>query len=273
MQRISIEMLSRGEPSTARVLKSIEEQTFKDYDITCVNSSGNPEISDLLHEFKVKEIVAEPSTKHLEARYLAHINSSGKFRLLLDSTRPLEPNALELLISKYSGFKAVCIREGSLGQGFWVKQADLLRSSSEMLFKKTVGNTPAYILPRFYRSEILDEAFKFLKSVINVELFKKIGYGEHHLIYDAAKLKSSEIAITDEILLKHFEDSSARMILRKYTSYGKSQRTLNMLSVNLKAKKLSSHRRPLSRKLIIPMTKTVPLRLLRVSGFLLGYLF
>ena len=273
MTQISVELISRGEPTTECVLNSIKKQTFTDYDITCINSSGNAEVSDLLRKFEVKEIIAIPATKLLEARYLAHTNSSGRFRLLLDSTRPLEENALEILISKYGNFSAVCVREGPLGHGFWVKQADQLRSLSDNLFLDTAGENVAYLLPRFYRAETLDKAFKFLKENIEDELFKEISYGEHHLIYEAARLEKNEIAITDEILLKHFEDTKAKVIFEKYRRYGKSQKTLNRLNIDSNAKRLKSHKRPYSKKRIFPMTITIPIRLLRVLAFLSGYIF
>ncbi|EQD27815.1 glycosyl transferase family protein, partial [mine drainage metagenome] len=90
MVQVSIEMITKGETTTKRVLKSISEQTFRDYDVTCVNSSDNPMITELLKEYGVNEVRVKSHTKALEARYLAHTNSSGKFRLLLDSSRPLE---------------------------------------------------------------------------------------------------------------------------------------------------------------------------------------
>ena len=272
MQEIGIELITRGEQSLEKVLISLSKQSFTGYDVTCVNSSLDPKISQLLQEYGVKEIAVNPETRHLKARYLAHINSSGRYRLLLDSTRPLEEKALETLISKYKKFPAVCIREGSIGHGLWVSQADRLRSLSENLFIKTLGENVAYILPRYYYSEILDKSFETLRKNIDNDLFDRISYGEHHLIYEAAALTKNEITMTDEILLKHFEDSSSKSIFRKYMWYGKSQKTLNNLNLDTKAKSFRSHVRPYSSSMIIQSMTTIPIRSLRVFAFLLGYL-
>lgn len=272
MSEISVELITKGERSLEAVLVSLARQKFRDYETVCVNSSKNRETSQLLHRFGVKEIIVDPETKHLEARYLAHLNSSGRYVLLLDSTRPLEENAMELLMNKYINFPAVVIKEGSIGQGFWVNQAYKLRSLSEMLFSDVMDKKVAYILPRFFHAEVLDRAFNSLKEKIDDKLFKEISFGEHHLIFEAVSLKKNEITITDEILLKHFEDSSAKAIFSKYRWYGKSQKTLNKLNLDTNAKRFSSHTRPYSYRMVIPSLSTIPIRSLRVFAFLLGYL-
>jgi len=273
MVQISIEMITKGEATTEHVLKSISEQTFRDYEVTCVNSSDNPMITELLKKYGVNEIRVEKHTKHLEARYLANKNSHGKFRLLLDSTRPLDKNTLETLISKYGKFKAVSIREKSLGDGFWVRQANILKKLSEHSDVVKKGSKVAYVLPRFYREDVLSASFKFLKTNIDERLFKEIGYGEHHLIYDAAKLEPSDVVITDEYLISHYEDDSTKAIFRKYKWYGKSQKTLNQIKFDSSAKKLISHMRPISFSTFIPMIETIPIRFLRTSAFMIGYIF
>lgn len=272
MPDIGIELITRGEQSLGKVLTSVSRQSFTSYGVTCVNSSVDPKTSQLLQEYGVKEITASPETRALKARYLAHTNSTGSYRLLLDSTRPLEENALEILINRYEKFLAVCIREGSIGHGFWVSQADRLRSMSEKLFLQTVEQNVAYILPRYYSAEVLDRSFESLRKHIDEDLFDRISYGEHHLIYEAAALKKDEITMTDEILLKHFEDSSAKSIFRKYMWYGKSQKTLNKLNLDTNAKSFRSHIRPYSSGMIIPSLTTIPIRSLRIFAFLLGYI-
>jgi len=273
MAQISIEMITKGEPTIEYVLKSIQQQSFRDYDVTCVNSSENPKLKGLLKEYGVNEIRVEPHTKHLEARYLAHVNSSGKFRLLLDSTRPLRQDAFEVLITQYANFEAVCIKEGSLGLGFWVRQAEILSYLSGYSDIKDKTSKIAYVLPRFYREEVLTRAFKFIKENIDDHLFADISYGEHHLIYDAARVAPDHIGITDETLIDHFEDASSRAIFRKYLWYGKSQKTLNQIKFNSNAKNLISHKRPFSTRTVLPKIKTIPIRFLRTSAFIIGYFF
>ena len=150
MKQISIELITKGEPTTEKVLESISQQTFGHYEVTCVNSSDNPMVAELLKEYGVHEIPVKPHTKPLEARHLAHINSFGSFRLLLDSTRPLDETAFKTLMSKHDKFRTVCIMEKSLGDGFRIKQARTLRRLSEQSDVQKERSKVAYVLPNVY---------------------------------------------------------------------------------------------------------------------------
>ena len=270
MVMVSIELITKGEDTLIDVLESIKNQTFNDYEIICTNSAKNIDTSELLKKYNVKEIKTEELPALLAARYLSNLYATGEYRLILDSTRPLKNNALEILTTKYNSYSAVCIKEGSVGKGFWVNQANILKILSEGSFSKLNSKNVAYLLPRFYKSNILNYSFKFLKENIDKTLFSEISYGEHHLIYDAAKLKNEDIALTDEILLDHYEDSSLSLIIKKYKWYGKSQRTLNKINFNNKAKTFKSHVRPFSFNLY--EIETIPIRFIRVISFLYGYL-
>ncbi len=270
MVKVSIELITKGEDTLKIVLESIKSQTFKNFEIICANSSEKIETSRLLRTYNVKEIKAI-NAKHLLGRYLSNSIAEGEYRLILDSTRPLESNALEILVSKYLKYSAVCIKEGSIGNTFWINQANKLKILSEKSFNKLQPKKVAYILPRFYYGKVLDNAFKFLKNNIDNELFNEISYGEHHLIYEAAKLDDKEIILTDEILIKHYEDKSVASIIKKYKWYGKSQKTLNKINFNNNAKKMKSHVRPLMFN--IYEIETIPIRFVRICAFLYGYLF
>lgn len=272
MTTVGIELITRGEKSLRKVLESIKGQSFKDYVVTCVNSSPSEMTSKLLSEFNVREIKVQPETCILEARYLAHVNCEGEYRFILDSTRPLVPDALHELIHGYSTYKAVCVKEGSLGDGFWVEQAKMIKRYSDMSFEKTVGDNVAYILPRFYISSILDIAFDFLKENMGESIFNKINYGDHHLIYEATELKNGEIALTQEELLNHYEDSTAKIIFQKYLRYGNSQKMLKYIRFESNSKSLFSHLRPFSIRDIWLKIQSSPLIFLRGLAFFIGYI-
>lgn len=273
MVKVSIELIGNDENTIYPVLESIKNQTFKDYEVIYVFSNRNKENLKKLEKYDIKLVDTIEKTSLLRARYIANSFATGSFRLILDSTRPLEPNALELLMTKYRKYDAVCIKEGSLGSGFWVKQADKLRIMSDRTFLKTVDKKPAFLLPRWYSQEVLDGAFEYLLNNIEQELFNKIGYGEHHLVYIAANIKANKIAITEETLLKHYEDSSAFSIIRKYSRYGSSQKTLNSLEINTAAQKFFSHKRPFILNNLLLEVETIPIRFLRVISFIYGYVF
>lgn len=272
MVKISIELISRGEETVKEVLKSIDEQSFGNIEIIVVNASSSRESDSILKHFGANVVNVSPATGHLEARYIANEYASGEYRVLLDSTRPLEPNALELLINKYQSYSAVCLREGSIGTGFWVRQAQLLKYLSDNSFFQTRGIDIAYILPRFYKAKLLDSAFELLRRKMNDSLFKSISYGEHHLIYEACNLKSTEVTLTDETLIRHYEDEKVSSIVRKYKRYGEAQKFLNNIKFKSQSKSLFSHKRPFLKENLKYELETVPIRFVRISSFIIGFL-
>ena len=266
---ISIELISKGEPSLKNVLESIKNQSYKDYEIICANSSNDINVKNLLLKYNCKVIDIPVNSRHLIARYTAHKYAKGDKSLILDSTRPLKNNALEILYKNYYNYDMVILREDSLGHGFWVNQAKLLKDISEMQSKRLSNETLAFLLPRFYNSDLLSEAFNNIIKDTG-KLFNEISYGEHHIIFDECKKLSNNIGITNEILLSHYDDSSLKKIIKKYYWYGKSQKILKQLSASA-ASNLSTHiRKNVNLKMRL---KTIPINATRGIPFILGYIF
>lgn len=264
---ISIELISKGEIQLKETLESIRDQCFEDIEIVCADSSDNKDIKPLLKEFDCRIIELPLGTFHLKARYLAHINSRGDFCLLLDSTRPLKKNALLTLKREYSSYDMTIIKEDSKGNGFWVEQARKLTDISVSQFNRIYSETLPFLLPRFYRREILDRSFSNIKET-KKSIFDRISYGEHHLIFEEARKLSKNIGLTNEKLISHYEDDSLLKILKKYHWYGKSQRTLDLISQS-ETKSLSKHVRR-----NVPFRKrlgTIPISTARIMPFILGY--
>lgn len=264
---ISIELISKGEVHLKETLESIITQDFKDFEIVCADSSGSKDIRDLLKQYDCRVIDLPIGTFALEARYKAHANSYGEWCLLLDSTRPLKKNALITLRGGYTNYDMTIIKEDSMGTGFWVEQARKLADISTTQFNRLDTETLPFLLPRFYRKEILDLSFSHIKEMTK-NVFEKISYGEHHLIFEEARKLSKNIGLTDEKLISHYEDDSLLKILRKYHWYGRSQRTLGLIE-STETKSLSSHVR---RK--VPLRKrieTIPISAARIIPFLIGY--
>ncbi|MEM0134187.1 MAG: hypothetical protein QXU18_03025 [Thermoplasmatales archaeon] len=205
----------------------------------------------------------------MKARYEAHANSEGDFSLILDSTRPLSKDALKILDEKYKKFDMTVIREESLGNGFWVDQAKLLKIISEKQFYRVKYGSVAFLLPRFYNSELLTQGFKIIKAKMG-NLFNEVGYGEHHIIFDECRKISQNIGMTDETLLSHYEDSSLMRTIRKYYWYGKSQKKLKELE-DSSSKTLSTHRR--KGIVVRDRIKILPISIAKTAPFMLGYMF
>ena len=268
VRMISIELITRGESELSSVLESIFSQTFKDFEVVCANASSDKSTKELLKEYNCKIIDIPIKTGHLKARYLAHKSSIGERSLILDSTRPLESNALEVLINKYYENDMVIIREDSLGNGFWVNQAKKLKEIGEMQKQRIENETLAFLLPRFYRSSLLTEAFENIYKITNV-YFDKISYGEHHLIFEACKKISNDVVMSDEILLSHYEDDSLLNIIRKYYRYGHAQKILKNFQGSV-VNDFSSHiRTEINIKLRL---ETLPISIARGIPFVVGYI-
>ncbi len=265
---ISIELISRGEPYLADTLESIREQSYNNYEVVCADSSGKGNVEKILDDYGCKTVILPEDTLFLSARYHSHLLSKGEFCLILDSTRPLRDKALELLSQKYSSYDMTIIRENSIGKGFWVEQARKLSEISLSEKDRLKYETLAFLLPRFYKKEILDRAFTEITRIVG-DLFDKIGYGEHHLIFEAGRKFGKSVGLTDEPLIDHFEDDSLAKILKKYHRYGKSQRVLKLIG-NTETRYFNRHiRKNID---IRKRLSTVPISIARSIPFLIGYL-
>ena len=266
---ISIELISRGEGSLKDVLDSIMEQNFKDIEIVCADASSNPAVKELLLDHGCKVIDIPQNTGHLKARFIAHQNATGEKSLILDSTRPLKRNALNVLFTEYYKSDMVIIKEDCIGEGFWVKQARIIKDISDTQILRNDNETLAFLLPRFYNSSVLTKAFLEIYTGLG-DLFDEVSYGEHHLIFEACKKFSNNVCLTKETLISHYEDDSLIKIINKYYRYGKMQKVLKYIP-NSAVNDFSSHRR----KGINLMKKfqCLPIVIARGIPFLIGYIF
>jgi len=139
------------------VLESIRSQTLQDYEVVVVNSGGE-QISDLVKEFGFKEV--RKYVKLLEARYLANGESKGDYALLLDETRPLRRDALEVLSRDLHDM--VIIGERELGESVWVKAAQL--DKDNIMYCNSLEAIKGFALPRVFKRELLTRALETLKG-------------------------------------------------------------------------------------------------------------
>lgn len=264
---ISIELISKGEPVLLNTLDSIFGQDYDDFEVVCVDSSNNVDIWDYSKEHNVKLVKVPIGTRALRARYEAHAHSIGELSLLLDSTRPLKANVLKELAEKFHKFDMTIIKEDSIGHGFWVSQSAKIKEISEKQAIKPGRLTPAFLLPRLYKSAILTDAFHDIKGHTEA-LFDQISYGEHQLIFEYCRKYATDLGMTQRSLLSHYEDASLTKIIKKYHWYGKSQKTLDHLK-NADASRLISHiRRNVS---FSDRISTLPITIARSVPFLFGY--
>lgn len=266
---ISIELISKGETTLRNTLDSIVGQNFGDYELICADSSGDQQTEDILKSYDCKFIRLPSDTGHLSARYEAHKRSKGEMSLMLDSTRPLRGDALRILYEDYRRYDMVIIREDSIGEGYWSEQAKLLKITSEAQFERIKEKSVAFLLPRFYNSSLLTRSF--LKIVKDTgDLFSRISYGEHHLIFETCLGISKNVALTEDALVYHYEDTSIRKILAKYYRYGRDQKIFKLLRTSEVSKFGPHHREGIG---VTDRIKLLPITVARGVPFILGYIF
>mgnify|MGYP001770702175 CR=1 FL=1 len=209
----------------SEVFESIRAQTFQDYKVIVVNSSSKGEISDLIRQYGFKEI--RENVKLLKARYLAHMESRGDYVLLLDETRALRRDALEVLSSLNRSM--VIIGEEEIGDSLWIKLANL--DKENIMECNAPEAIKGFALPRFFKREILDLAFRRLIENLG-EKFDEVVFPDHELIYYEASKVSSDVFVLKEKLIRHYGDTRLSQIIKKYYRYGKTLKVLRGTTYN-----------------------------------------
>ena len=97
MVDFSIEIITRGEKSLKDSLESMRRQSYDSFEIVCANSSSEPWVSKVLEDYSVNHVEVG-AMKHLRAREVSHSLSKGRYSLIMDSTRLLESNSIEIIL-------------------------------------------------------------------------------------------------------------------------------------------------------------------------------
>ena len=245
------------------VLESIRSQTLQDYEVVVVNSGGE-QISDLVKEFGFKEV--RKYVKLLEARYLANGESKGDYALLLDETRPLRRDALEVLSRNLHDMMIIGERE--LGESVWVRAAQL--DKDNIMYCNSPEAIKGFALPRVFKRELLTRALGTLRVNLG-EAFSQVIFPDHELIYYEASKLSSNVAIVRNELIYHYGDFTLREIVRKYYRYGRSLRVLRRTPYSLMTS-IGRKRRNICKGRIRDRIALYTLYLARGIPFLLGEL-
>ncbi|MEM0136686.1 MAG: glycosyltransferase family 2 protein [Thermoplasmatales archaeon] len=272
MPFFSIELITRGEKTTEKTIESVLNQTERSFEIVVCNSSEDPATAKMLKGYGIEFIQEKPATKHLKARFTANTLSKGDFSLLLDSTRILDREALSVIRERVRSLDMLAVKEGTIGDGFWVRQAARYKKISESArnVESFVDRKSSFILPRVYRGSILKNAFKSIKNNTTDDIFERISYGEHHIIFEEALKFSSNVGYYgDRELIFHFEDTKFKTIWKKYYYYGTTQIELNNLA-GYSASRLSSHVRLISAGQILNEIECFPYITARIIPFALG---
>lgn len=111
------------------LLRSISNQTFKNYEIILVDNKSEDRTLDVAKNFTDRIFTKGPE-RSVQKNYGAKL-AKGKFLLFLDADMTIENNVIEecvALVSTDKDVKAIIIHELSFGQSFWAKCKALERN-------------------------------------------------------------------------------------------------------------------------------------------------
>lgn len=196
------------------VFRSIESQTYQDYEVIVVNSGGE-KVSELIRRHGFREI--KRCVRLLKARFLAHASAAGNKAILLDETRCLRRDALEIIARHDADM--VILGEREVGNSFWSKLAQL--DKENIMLYNPPDPRAGFALPRVFSSKLLSSVFDTLRNKLKNK-FDEVIAADHSLIYYQAYEMSRKFSIIKDELVFHYGDRSISGIIRKYYRYGKS---------------------------------------------------
>ncbi|MDE1767111.1 MAG: glycosyltransferase [Thaumarchaeota archaeon] len=204
-----------------QVLDSIMKQSYQDFEVIIVSPSELI-LENLYKSYDIRKVHADVGL--LKARYLAHKKAQGDYELILDDSRLINKNCLEVL-SNIKEDMAI-IGEKELGKGFWVDLANLDKKIIVKYNSTKIDPIHGFLLPRYYKNKVLNHTFNILHRKINKDNFNRIIAGDHQLIYYESYNYSKSVKLIKNELISHFGDVTAHSILKKYYRYGKTYKLI-----------------------------------------------
>ena len=258
---ISIEFSVISGKYLRELFNSLRTQKFQEFEVIVVNS--NPESSDIIREFGAKEIFKK--TGKLEARVLAHKEAKGNFELLLEETRFLSENALDLL-HNLNNIEMAIINELELGNHL-INRLNRFDARNAFQFTSASPNK-LYLLPRYFRQDVLSYSLDSISKKLLESNISKIVADDLEMIYIESFQHFRKVTKVDEPLIKKYGEKTFRESFKKYYRYGKTSREISKTEYYTSLNSL--HRmRP------IPNLRSVPpllfLYALRGTAFFAGY--
>ena len=236
MSEISIEIVSNYDTRIIDLLESIRKQTFQEYET--IIATDSKKLIDLIKEYDAK-IIQTVHSGTLYRRMVAHKSSTGEKSLLLEASRFLYKDCL-MELSKNSHHMVV-IEEKDVGNSLVARVQNIEKSA---YVNKMVKYSPDSLIvePRMLSKYILDEAFPKIE-LIPKQILLNIQYGDLDIIYHEAFKISQDVSTTNFPLIYHYTDNNIFELIKKYYSYGRSNRFIKMTNYSKKFT-LRNHLRP-----------------------------
>ncbi|MCX6116428.1 MAG: glycosyltransferase family A protein, partial [Proteobacteria bacterium] len=130
MPLISVIITTKNESKNIEnCLKSIQQQTFKDFEIIVIDNNSTDDTKEISKRYTDKVFNLGPE-RSAQRNYGVSV-SSGRYVLYLDADMILENNILEdckNIVANDPHITGVYIPEKIIGQGWWIKVRDFERS-------------------------------------------------------------------------------------------------------------------------------------------------
>ena len=254
-----------SERTIRQTLESIKNQTYKDFETIIIDSYSTDKTRDICEEFKCK-IVSYDGTL-LGARGKGIENSNGDFILLLDSDQLLEPTAIERAVNLMKGYDMLWLYERSYNpKTLLEKLYDADRKLTQKYWKDFINPVGGVILPRFYRTRLLRQAFERIPK----KILPLCVAHDHAIIYYEVSKISRNIGKLDNAIL-HSEPKRWKDLFKKTYRYGVTTRKLVNNKVYPELLKSKNRGRKIKMSDLGLSIKSNLLRSFRAVAYLSGY--
>jgi len=215
---ISIEMITKDDNNINESINAILNQEFKDFEIIIVDSSLEDHYKDYENISCIK-YMHDVNSNFLKARFIANKVAHGDYVLLLDSTRILGKDVLANLMELSENYDMVIIPEVNKSESKILNDNNGEKIDADYVLRNC-DPINGIFLPRFYKKNILDEAFNRILSNIDGNEINNICSLEDRMLYLEASRLSNKIGVCNGHLI-HIESSSLINYMKKYYRYGK----------------------------------------------------
>lgn len=253
-----------------KTLESIENQTYKNFEVIIIDSNSNDGTLELIKKFKGIKVYQYQGTL-LGARGLGVEKSKGEYVFLVDSDHVLKSDTIEKGVEQMEKFDMLWLYERSykpkkiLEKLYDADRVLVQNDASEYI--EPVGGT---ILPRVYKREILLNAFdKIPKKILPLCVAH-----DHAIIYYEAKRISRNIGNIGNYnnpAIWHQEPWSWKNLFKKTYRYGITTRKLVENKVYPELLKSKNKGRKIKVKYLSLAIKSNILRAIRAIPYLYGY--
>ena len=202
-----------SEKFLAKCLESIKKQTYKEIEINIIDGNSKDKTLEIARKFGINEIINYPGGL-LEARCKGANIAKGDYILLLDSDQVLEPDCIAKTVQAIEQNDMLILEEDVYRCENFIEK--LFHYDRKLVhFTKDFDPMTSVMLPRFYKKEVLLNAFENIPQDVR----ESVGGQDHAIIYFEAWAISKKIDLVPNAV-KHIEPNSLIAMWKKFYRWG-----------------------------------------------------